>query len=1026
MHPALLLVSVLSLPASSPPVPATPVSFENLLEPRDDAEDAWRFIAGLAERDLHDQVVREAKSFLQDHGGHDRAPDVRYRLADALFELDRLDEARPHFERLAGRDGFSLGGEARFRLGQCELERGELQAAAAALQVVSQAGPDYLKDPATFLWGEALFRAQDFAQARERFAAVDAKGERAADALHGQAWCAFRLDDTEGVIALVGRFDQRFAGDARRGELAYLVGEAHLAAGRPGPARQAFAKVPDGPHKLAALRGAAFAAADEGDRRAAIQGFTAVLEQDPKGPHAREAALHRGIHVLELDGAEAALDAWKQHDPGDDAEALYWFARAELGAGNLDQAERHLKRALSLNGSTDELRARLQQVRGDVVAANGNLLEAAQAWRASGTDWGLQAAAAALLTAGDHEGAIQVARELLDREEGEFHDEAALVLGEAQFATQDWKQAAETFVAIAKSDPDAPDRARATLRLGWCAFMTGDAASARTYFVDAAKNRGEHEGRSEARFMAARCAEELGDGQAARTEFADYLAKDAEGEHAAEAGLRGGRLIPGEAGEQRLAWVRSTYPDSPFAPRAVFELAERLSARQQVDAAIARYEELLEAYPNDVLAPHASYGLGWILWSSGQAGPAATALWRTVDGSDETLVTAALELLVWAERKNGNASQARKACLAFAARTNDHGRRMGTAKEASLALIENGEPGEALGLWVELRGSSGSHAESAAIDVERAHLILAAGRLDDCQTILDRLRRADEDVAGLGEAYLFLGEARFEAGDTKGATHAYDLAILEGGAPEVLQRALYKGGFAWLRLDDADKAVARFAALVEQHPACTFVGESLFLMGEAHFRAGRFAEAESALRRVVENHKRHDVRPKALFRLGIACGEQGKWAESAPVLNELLQRHSDFEAALEAELWRGRALMHTDKSRAARAAFERVAKGDAGILSARARIGLGQLAEAANEAEDALAEYLKVAVLYAHAEEVAEALYRAGDVLAGLGQDDKAAARFEEASQKHPDTVFGRRAKSRLGQGGGLVPPNQR
>ena len=62
----------------------------------------------------------------------------------------------------------------------------------------------------------------------------------------------------------------------------------------------------------------------------------------------------------------------------------------------------------------------------------------------------------------------------------------------------------------------------------------------------------------------------------------------------------------------------------------------------------------------------------------------------------------------------------------------------------------------------------------------------------------------------------------------------------------------------------------------------------------------------------------------------------------------------------------------------------------------------------------ALSEFLKVAVLFAHEEEVAEALFRAGEVLEAQGHLAQARERFAEAATNHPETTYGDRARRRL------------
>jgi TolA-binding protein len=55
-----------------------------------------------------------------------------------------------------------------------------------------------------------------------------------------------------------------------------------------------------------------------------------------------------------------------------------------------------------------------------------------------------------------------------------------------------------------------------------------------------------------------------------------------------------------------------------------------------------------------------------------------------------------------------------------------------------------------------------------------------------------------------------------------------------------------------------------------------------------------------------------------------------------------------------------------------------------------------------------------VAVLYAHAPTVAEALCLAGDCLAEQGQRDAALERYREVLASHPDQPAAARAKERL------------
>ena len=170
------------------------------------------------------------------------------------------------------------------------------------------------------------------------------------------------------------------------------------------------------------------------------------------------------------------------------------------------------------------------------------------------------------------------------------------------------------------------------------------------------------------------------------------------------------------------------------------------------------------------------------------------------------------------------------------------------------------------------------------------------------------------------------------------------------------------------------------------------------------------------LARLTREQPAHAAADKAYFRLGLALAQLERWKESEAALAELARRAPGFELASEADLWRGRALAALGDRRAAQAAFERVVARDKTVLAARARIGIGRLALDAGSAEEALAEFLKVALLYADPEEVSEALYLAGNALEQMGDVDKARAQYRELVEKHPATAAAARARGRLGE----------
>jgi len=268
----------------------------------------------------------------------------------------------------------------------------------------------------------------------------------------------------------------------------------------------------------------------------------------------------------------------------------------------------------------------------------------------------------------------------------------------------------------------------------------------------------------------------------------------------------------------------------------------------------------------------------------------------------------------------------------------------------------------------------------------------------------------------VAEAAFFVGEARAAAGERERALALYERAASAENPRR--REALYKLGFIELSDGDLERAARAFEGLIDD-PSSPLHGESLFLLGEARFRQGRFEDAVRALERVRREAPRHEVLPKALFRLGLALGDLERWPEAEAALTELARSQPDFANLAEAELWRGRALVAQQKARPARAAFERVVALDQGALAAQARLALARMTEEEGRVEDALSEYLKVALLYADEDAVAEALYRAGACLEKLGRNEQAIARFREVVENHPRSTYAAEAEKRLRGGAG-------
>lgn len=986
-----------------------------------EADDAYAYIAGLADKGMNELVVREATAFVRDHPEHAKARHARYRLASALFELGRRAEARPLFEDVSRDRAFEFAAEANLRFGQCALADGDAAKAEAAFTRALEWGREYLASSARSLRAESRFAQKNWKGAREDWSGMLAKPatqEAATDAQIGIAWCLYREGKpAESAARVKALFETRAVPASRDGELHCLLGEACLDVHEAQTALESFRAVREPTLADAAARGAGYALAALGDHRGAAVEFARAVDANAKGQYAAECALQCGVERLAAGDSAGARAILSKPIAGQGIAALFWRARAEFEGGDAEAALATLAAADS-RADTDEWKKRVATLRGSVLDRLGRKDDAARAFEQSGSIAALQSAAALHLENGRADEAAALAQKILDR--GATPEQATLAwlaLAESRFAQQRWKEAENAFAQATKLDVDPKRAARARLRAAWCRYSSGDAAGACGLF-DAAVGAGlEPSELEEASFMRARAAEAGGAHENAVRLYREHAAKFPNGPHVFEATLRLARAGDDENAIAILEALLRAHEDDERADDARFDLAERLSNRKQWKEAAQRYAELLAHAPNSPLAPRARYGLAWCAYSLGDGVTAAREITPlAADGSvDSDLRAAAFELRVWIALQSQDGSGAVRAWRDVATSSLALAKKTALARAVVERLRTEKRTDEALAVVADLERASADRPNLARVGALRARLELDRARLDEATSEIARaVERARGDEAAelaVSEVAFALGEARFEARDDARALAAYALV---GAKSPFHDRALYKRGFTCLRAGDAASAAREFGRLVDEHAESALFHEALFLRGEALYRSERLEEALACFTRVRQEAPRHEVMPKVLFRAGLVCARLERWREAADTLSLLARTKPDFENLDEAELWRGRALAALGDTRAARSAFDRVIQHDKGALGDRARIEIGRASVAAGDLEGALSSFLKTAVLSGDSDAVAEALWNAGDVLERLGQADRAAQQYREIVEQHAASSFAARAKEKL------------
>jgi TolA-binding protein len=278
---------------------------------------------------------------------------------------------------------------------------------------------------------------------------------------------------------------------------------------------------------------------------------------------------------------------------------------------------------------------------------------------------------------------------------------------------------------------------------------------------------------------------------------------------------------------------------------------------------------------------------------------------------------------------------------------------------------------------------------------------------------------ADEEL--LGEARLHLGVQQLQQQDLDGAATLL-LAVQGRQRP----RALYELAFSDLqaagdrrdaaasaRLQRAELGLREVAGMADEALAL----EATFLLGEIRARHQDHQGTAERLRALLERAPQHERAPRARLLLAEAAAALGDGAEAVEQSQRFLQgKPADRGEQARAWLAQGRGRQLRGEHERAASAFAKVTELSDGAIAAEAQFRIGDSRKADGDLAGAVDAYVKLPILYAHAEWVRRGLLQAGLACEQLGQADKAQKLFAELVQRHPDSTEAAAARARLDQ----------
>ncbi|MEW5931284.1 MAG: transglycosylase SLT domain-containing protein [Gemmatimonadota bacterium] len=322
-------------------------------------------------------------------------------------------------------------------------------------------------------------------------------------------------------------------------------------------------------------------------------------------------------------------------------------------------------------------------------------------------------------------------------------------------------------------------------------------------------------------------------------------------------------------------------------------------------------------------------------------------------------------------------------------------------------------------------GEQGSPARTRRAYV-RAHL--AAGDPRGARAAALRFRERSGETSTRASFLVLAARAALETRDSA-AARGHLLSVVRGApgsgsAPEAARLLRAVGGLtaddrlALARVDDRHGANLRAA---EGYGAWLAPGrggieqrrELRLLQGRAYFDAGRYAEAEAALRRLSDAPPA--VAAPAGYLLGRAQYRRGNPREARATLLDVARRFPRTPSAAEALFLVADLAHDAGETAQARALYRRVAAESPG--GGRAGLALMRLGGMAFEARDwngALAAWEEARRTLPSGSYAVQATYWSGRALAARGDSAGAAARWREVRARDPLSYYALRSAERL------------
>ena len=614
-------------------------------------------------------------------------------------------------------------------------------------------------------------------------------------------------------------------------------------------------------------------------------------------------------------------------------------------------------------------------------------------------------------------------RLIADRPKSTLAGSAWLNLGLAQYdraaagQTEFYPKAAETFATLLQKFPRAGEAPRALFYRAEALYAQGESAAAAKLYADFIHKYPQDPLLADALYAQGVALQEIGSPAAAGASYDAWLKQFADRPLAAEVTFRRGEtLLAQQKFESAEKWFASaaSKPGFELADLALLRQATCLEQRREYARAAAKYQALLEQFPEGEAAPRAMYGLGWTQLSLQDYAAAAQTLDRLLAKHPaEELAARAHYARALAREQLKQYGPALEDARAFL-----HSSPTGDAKSDARYLV--GLCQARLEQWSDaaatFRELLAADPKYVGVDKTLYELAWTLVSLDEAPAAADAWRRLAKQYPHsplAAESLYQVAEQELAQEDFAAAAADFHQAMQKAGKAPLGERAAHQLGRAYFRQEAFEKARQTFVYQRQTFPDGRLAGDAAFMEGESLLRLGKYADALAAYAK-ARDPSGEDAGVLLLLHSAQAAAKLKQWDKSLGLLAQAAERFGDSPYLPDVRFAQGWAKQNLGSLNEAQALYEEVTAATDREIAAQARFLIGQMYFEQKQYDEAVKNFVKAAYGYSYPRWQSRAHFEAGRSFEALGKRGDAVKSYQEILDQFPDSGEAPRARQRL------------